>query len=33
MNREFIIARTFDKNWKEMGLSDDDLRKLQAELK
>ena len=32
MNREFIIARTFDKNWKEMGLSDDDLKKLQDEL-
>lgn len=26
MTREFIITKEFDRNWKELGLSDDDLR-------
>lgn len=26
MTREFIITKEFDRNWKELGLSDDNLR-------
>ena len=29
LTREFINAAIFDKRWKELGLSDDDLRDLQ----
>ena len=29
MTRTFIIAPTFDKNWRQFGLNDDDLRQLQ----
>ena len=29
MQRTFIILPEFDKNWKSMGLSDEDLRRLQ----
>ena len=29
MAREFIITEVFDRNWLELGLSDEDLRKLQ----
>lgn len=32
MTREFIIMPEFDKNWKNMGLSDKDLKILQEEL-
>lgn len=32
MTREFIITQEFDKNWKAMGLTDDDLKSLQEEL-
>lgn len=32
MTREFIITQEFDKNWKTMGLTDDDLKSLQEEL-
>ena len=32
MTREFVITREFDKNWKDMGLTDDDLKILQQEL-
>ena len=32
MTREFIITQEFDKNWKSMGLTDDDLKALQEEL-
>lgn len=32
MNREFILLPTFEKNWKDMGLNDNDLRSLQHEL-
>ena len=32
MTREFIIMSEFDKNWKNMGLSDKDLKILQEEL-
>ena len=32
MTREFIITQEFDKNWKNMGLSDGDLKVLQEEL-
>ena len=32
MTREFIITQEFDKNWKNMGLSDKELRVLQEEL-
>ena len=29
MQRTFIILPEFDKNWKSMGLSDEDLRRLE----
>ena len=29
MAREFIITKTFEKNWSGLGLNDEDLRKLQ----
>ncbi|MCL2499914.1 MAG: type II toxin-antitoxin system RelE/ParE family toxin [Defluviitaleaceae bacterium] len=29
MSREFIVTKIFDKRWLEMGLDDDDLRKLE----
>ena len=32
MKREFINAQTFDKKWKELGLTDDDLREFQSYL-
>jgi len=32
MNREFIHTSLFDKQWRELGLDDDDLRSFQAEL-
>lgn len=32
LTREFVITREFDKNWKDMGLTDDDLKILQQEL-
>jgi len=30
LKREFIIAKTFDKNWKDLGLTDDNLREFQT---
>ena len=32
MTRTFIMTQEFDKNWKSMGLTDDDLKALQEEL-
>ncbi|MBQ5989384.1 MAG: type II toxin-antitoxin system RelE/ParE family toxin [Oscillospiraceae bacterium] len=32
MTRTFIMTQEFDKNWKAMGLTDDDLKSLQEEL-
>lgn len=32
MTRTFIMTNEFDKNWKAMGLNDDDLKSLQEEL-
>ena len=32
MTRTFVITKEFDKNWKAMGLNDDDLKSLQEEL-
>lgn len=32
MTRTFIMTNEFDKNWKAMGLKDDDLKSLQEEL-
>lgn len=32
MTRTFIMTQEFDKNWKAMGLTDDDLKALQEEL-
>lgn len=32
MTREFVITKEFDKNWKDMGLTDKDLKILQQEL-
>ena len=32
MTRAFIMTQEFDKNWKAMGLTDDDLKALQEEL-
>ncbi|SFX43209.1 type II toxin-antitoxin system RelE/ParE family toxin [Ruminococcus sp. XPD3002] len=32
MTREFVITKEFDKNWKDIGLTDDDLKILQQEL-
>lgn len=32
MTRTFIMTNEFDKNWKAMGLTDDDLKSLQEEL-
>ena len=32
MKRKFVIMPVFDKQWREMGLDDNDLQKLQAEL-
>ena len=29
MKREFIYFRVFEKNWRELGLTDDDLRELE----
>ena len=29
MKWEFILSRSFDRNWKRMGLTDDDLRNFQ----
>ena len=31
MTREFVITQEFDKNWKAMGLTDNELRQLQEE--
>ncbi|MCL2055177.1 MAG: type II toxin-antitoxin system RelE/ParE family toxin [Oscillospiraceae bacterium] len=32
MTKEFIITKTFDRKWHDLGLTDDDLQKLQEEL-
>lgn len=32
MNRLFVMTAQFDKQWKSMGLTDDDLRRLQEEI-
>jgi hypothetical protein len=32
LNREFIYFKTFDKNWEDMGLADDDLIELENAL-
>jgi len=32
MTREFVITQEFDKNWKSMNLTDEDLKHLQEEL-
>ena len=32
MTREFVITKEFDKNWKDMGLTDNDLKILHQEL-
>lgn len=32
MNKEFIMTKSFDRSWKNLGLSDDDLRRLQEEI-
>jgi len=32
LTREFVITKEFDKNWKDIGLTDDDLKILQQEL-
>lgn len=32
MTREFIILPEFEKRWKELGLTDDDLQRLQEDL-
>ncbi|MBQ2347490.1 MAG: type II toxin-antitoxin system RelE/ParE family toxin [Clostridia bacterium] len=32
MTRLFVITQEFDKNWNDMGLTDDDLKLLQEEL-
>lgn len=32
MTRKFVMLPEFDKNWKAMGLDDNDLRRLQEEL-
>jgi len=32
VTRTFIMTQEFDKNWKSMGLTDDDLKALQEEL-
>ena len=32
MAREFIMTKIFDKRWTELGLTDDDLRKLEVYL-
>lgn len=32
MTREFVILPEFEKQWKSLGLSDSDLKRLQAEL-
>ena len=32
MTREFIILPEFEKQWKHLGLSDDDLKRLQSKL-
>lgn len=32
MTRTFIMTNQFDKDWKRMGLNDDDLKSLQEEL-
>ena len=32
MKRKFVMMPVFDKQWRDMGLDDDDLQNLQAEL-
>ena len=32
MRRKFVMMPIFDKQWKSMGLTDDDLQKLQEQL-
>lgn len=32
ITRKFILGSTFEKGWRELGLTDDDLRRLQKEL-
>ena len=32
MKRKFVMMPIFDKQWREMGLDDNDLQNLQAEL-
>ena len=32
MAREFIVTKVFDNHWHELGLNDDDLRKLQSHI-
>ena len=32
MKRQFVMMPVFDKQWRDMGLNDDDLQNLQAEL-
>lgn len=32
MKRKFVMMPVFDKQWRDMGLNDDDLQNLQAEL-
>lgn len=32
MRRKFVMMPVFDKQWREMGLDDDDLQRLQIEL-
>ena len=32
MKREFVMMPVFDKQWRDMGLDDNDLQSLQAEL-
>ena len=32
MTREFVITQEFDKNWRAMGLTDNELKQLQEEL-
>ena len=32
MTREFVMLPEFEKQWKHLGLTDDDLRNLQPEL-
>ena len=32
MQREFIYSKPFDNNWRELGLSEDDLRELEFQI-